>query len=32
MLFGVSNFDRQTIVNNTVALAKTTRVFVFPLF
>lgn len=30
MLFGVSNFDRQTIINNTVALAKTTRVFNLP--
>ena len=30
MLFGVSNFDRQTIINNTVALAKTTRVFHLP--
>src|SRR5271163_731694 len=27
MLFGVSNFDRQGIVNNVVALAKATRVF-----
>ena len=30
MLFGVSNFDRQTIINNTVALAKATRVFNLP--
>ena len=30
MLFGVSNFDRQTIINNTVALAKATRVFDVP--
>jgi nicotinamidase-related amidase len=30
MLFGVSNFDRQTIVNNTVALAKAGRVFNLP--
>src|SRR5258708_8091718 len=30
MLFGVSNFDRQTIINNTVALAKTTQVFDVP--
>src|ERR1700739_889271 len=29
MLFGVSNFDRQTIINNTVALAKAARVFEF---
>jgi nicotinamidase-related amidase len=27
MLFGVSNFDRQSIINNTVALAKATRIF-----
>jgi len=30
MLFGVSNFDRQTIINNTVALAKAARVFDVP--
>jgi nicotinamidase-related amidase len=30
MLFGVSNFDRQTIINNTVALAKTAKVFGLP--
>src|SRR5438132_8645200 len=30
MLFGVSNFDRQTIINNVVALAKATRVFDIP--
>ena len=30
MLFGVSNFDRQTIMNNTVALAKAARVFDVP--
>ena len=30
MLFGVSNFDRQTIVNNTVALAKAAKVFNLP--
>ena len=30
MLFGVTNFDRQTIINNTVALAKTSRVFGLP--
>jgi nicotinamidase-related amidase len=30
MLFGVGNFDRQTIINNTVALAKATRVFDVP--
>ncbi len=30
MLFGVTNFDRQTIINNTVALAKTARVFGLP--
>jgi nicotinamidase-related amidase len=30
MLFGVSNADRQTIINNNVALAKATRVFAVP--
>src|SRR3954449_6240302 len=30
MLFGVSNFDRQTIINNNVALLKATRVFEVP--
>ena len=30
MLFGVSNFDRQTIINNVVALAKAARVFDVP--
>jgi nicotinamidase-related amidase len=30
MLFGVSNFDRQSIINNTVALAKATKVFDTP--
>jgi nicotinamidase-related amidase len=30
MLFGGSNFDRQTIINNAVALAKATRVFDLP--
>lgn len=30
MLFGVSNFDRQSIVNSTVALAKATRIFNVP--
>jgi len=30
MLFGVSNFDRQTIINDNVALAKATRVFDVP--
>jgi hypothetical protein len=30
MLFGVSNFYRQTIINNTVALAKAARVFDVP--
>ena len=30
MLFGVANFDRQSIVNNVVALAKATRVFDVP--
>lgn len=30
MLFGVSNFDRQMIINNNVALAKAARVFGVP--
>ena len=30
MLFGVSNFDRQSIINSVVALAKATRVFEVP--
>jgi nicotinamidase-related amidase len=30
MLFGVSNFDRQSIINNNVALAKATKVFGVP--
>jgi nicotinamidase-related amidase len=30
MLFGTSNFDRQSIINNTAALAKATRVFDAP--
>ena len=30
MMFGVANFDRQSIINNTVALAKATRVFEVP--
>ena len=30
MLFGTSNFDRQGIIDNTVALAKATRVFGVP--
>src|SRR6202522_1668291 len=30
MLFGVSNYDRQSIINNTVALAKATKVFDIP--
>ena len=30
MMFGVSNFDRQSIINNTVALAKAARVFDVP--
>ena len=30
MLFGVSNFDRQTIINNVAALSKATRVFDVP--
>ncbi len=30
MLFGVANFDRQTIINNNVVLAKAARVFDVP--
>jgi nicotinamidase-related amidase len=30
MLFGTGNFDRQSIINNVVALAKATRVFDVP--
>src|SRR5437773_6958609 len=30
MLFGVTNFDRQSVVNNKVALAKATRIFEIP--
>jgi nicotinamidase-related amidase len=30
MLFGVSNFDRQSIINNNVALAKAAKVFDVP--
>ena len=30
MLFGVSNFDRQEIINNVIALAKAARVFELP--
>ena len=30
MLFGVTNFDRQTIINNNVALLKATKVFNVP--
>jgi len=30
MLFGVANFDRQTIINNNVALLKAARVFDVP--
>jgi nicotinamidase-related amidase len=30
MLFGVTNFDRQTIINNNVALLKATKVFDVP--
>ncbi len=31
MLFGTSNFDRQSIINNVVALSKATRVFDVPI-
>jgi nicotinamidase-related amidase len=30
MIFGTSNFDRQSIINSTVALAKATRIFDVP--
>ena len=30
MLFGVANFDRQTIINNNVALSKAARLFDIP--
>jgi nicotinamidase-related amidase len=30
MLFGTANFDRQSIINTTVALAKATRIFEVP--
>src|SRR5690349_1593726 len=30
MLFGVANFDRQSIINNNVALSKATKVFAIP--
>jgi len=30
MLFGVANFDRQTIINNNVALSKAARLFDVP--
>src|SRR5260370_11119089 len=30
MLFGVANFDRQTIINNNVALSKAARLFDMP--
>src|SRR5260370_8311693 len=30
MLFGVANFDRQTIINNNVALSKAARLFDLP--
>src|SRR5215212_544256 len=30
MLFGVANFDRQSIINNNVALSKAARVFDIP--
>jgi nicotinamidase-related amidase len=30
MLFGTSNFDHQSIINNTVALAEATRIFDVP--
>jgi hypothetical protein len=30
MMFGVANFDRQSIINNNVALSKAARVFGVP--
>src|SRR2546426_2827428 len=30
MLFGVSNFDRQTVINNNLVLCKAARVFEVP--
>jgi nicotinamidase-related amidase len=30
MLFGVANFDRQSVINNTVALAKSAKLFNIP--
>ena len=30
MLFGVANFDRQSVINNTVALAKSAKLFNVP--
>src|ERR1700716_1200951 len=30
MLFGVANFDRQTVINNNVALSKAAKVFGVP--
>ena len=30
MLFGVTNIDRQTVINNTVGLAKAAKVFNVP--
>ena len=31
MLFGVTNIDRQTVINNTVGLAKAAKVFNVPI-
>ena len=31
MLFGVANFDRQTVINNNIVLAKATKLFGVPL-
>jgi len=31
MLFGVSNFDRQTVINNNILLAKAAKIFGIPL-
>ena len=32
MLFGVCNFDRQTVINNNLILAKAARVFGVPVY
>jgi nicotinamidase-related amidase len=32
MLFGVQSIDRQTLINNSAALAKTAKIFDIPSF